>query len=354
MNFRFPRFRRNRSIPAKRDEASWVVRSDGELTEQELFELECLKARDPEFESAFEKSSKAWEWLDHLSPEHAFESANTRSVQFVLFRPVYREIVAAVLLAFTVLSVWGFVNRHSSDNDLFFTETRSTIEPWTQRLPDGSIVRLNANTKVEVSFTPEIRKVNLLQGEAHFTVAKAPERPFRVFANDVRVQAVGTAFNVRLSKNEVDVLVTEGTVEVEPHDSGFQASLVSQTAPERPVKSASLVTSGQRATVILSERDSQPGLNLSLADSDLIEASLSWQRSLLTFGGDTLDVIATSFEQKTGVKLIVADPELHELRIGGQFPSENVKGFLQALRSGYGIQWSEKADGTFVIGDSNG
>ena len=331
------------------------MREDGGLTEQEASELESLKEQDTDFENAFGKSAKAWDLLDNISPELAFESTDKRPSRFILFRPIYREIAVAAVLALSVLAVWSFTSRKHFDNELYFTETRSTIEPWTQRLPDGSMVRLNANTKVEVSFTPEFRRVNLLQGEAHFSVAKAPERPFRVFANDVRVQAVGTAFNVRLSEGEVDVLVTEGTVEVAPRHRIIvdESSGTSQFPSESSSNRRSLVTSGQRATVFLYEEDPQLDFDLSIADSENIETSLDWQKSLLTFGGDSLNVIAATFEQKTGIKLIIADPKLDELKIGGQFPSENVKGFLQVLKSGYGIQWSEKLDGTFVIGDSN-
>lgn len=349
MNFRFPWFCRNRPNASKHDEAVWVVREDGGLSENESKELQSLKEQNIDFENAFDKSAKAWDLLDNISPELAFESTDNRPERFVLFRPIYREFAVAAALALSILAVWSFASRKQFDSELYFTETRSTIEPWTQRLPDGSMVRLNANTKVEVSFTPEYRRVNLLQGEAHFSVAKAPERPFRVFANDVCVQAVGTAFNVRLTVDEVDVLVTEGTVEVAPRSSIAQAET---STTDIVSKTTSLVSSGQRATVLLYEDDPRAEFDVTPADPELIEASLSWQQSLLTFGGDSLDVIATTFEQKTGVKLIVADPDLQRLKIGGQFPSEDVKGFLQVLRSGYGIQWSEKSDGTFVIGDS--
>ncbi|MDG2170750.1 MAG: hypothetical protein P8L44_22810, partial [Opitutales bacterium] len=61
MNFRFPWFRRNKSTTFKQDGAGWVVREDGGLTEQEASELESLKEQNSDFESAFEKSSKAWD-----------------------------------------------------------------------------------------------------------------------------------------------------------------------------------------------------------------------------------------------------------------------------------------------------
>ncbi len=353
MKLRIPWFRRENPHASKQDVTSWVVREDGGLTEEESLELEALKKENAGFKGAFRKSRKAWELLNNISPELAFDTSESRPSRVVLFRPIYRELAVAALLTLSILGAWFFTSHNFSDNDLFFTETRSTIEPWTQRLPDGSMIRLNANTKVEVSFTPEYRQVRLMQGEAHFSVAKAPDRPFRVFANEVRVQAVGTAFNVRLLEDEIDVLVTEGTVEVAPGVLVEQTDLEDRVASETRRNAPSFVTSGQRATVSLDEQDLGVDFKLSLADADIIEASLSWQKSLLTFGGDSLDVIAASFEQKTGVKLIIADPDLHELKIGGQFPSENVKGFLQVLRSGYGIQWSEKSDGTFVIGDSH-
>lgn len=349
MNFRFLAFRRNKNDLSKRDEAGWVVKEDGGLTEQESCELAAQKKEKPGFDEAYGKFAAAWELLDNISPELAFESAGASSNRFLLFRPVYREFAVAAVLVLSVLAIGGLTNRKHFDNELYFTETRSTIEPWTRRLPDGSMVRLNANTKVEISFTPEYRRVNLLQGEAHFSVAKAPERPFRVYADDVRVQAVGTAFNVRLSDDEVDVLVTEGTVEVAPGLSDATEDAASWSTGDPP----NLVASGHRATVVLYSGNPRLELAIFPADSEIIEASLLWQKSLLTFGGDSLDVIAATFEQKTGVKMIIADSELHGLRIGGQFPSENVKGFLQVLKSGYGIQWSERSDGTFVIGDSD-
>ncbi len=353
MNFRFLSFRRSKKHPSDRDEAGWIVKEDDGLTEEESHELAALRSEKAGFDESYKKSAAAWSLLDNISPELAFESTGSREDRFILLRPVYRELAVAAMLVLSVLAIWSVANRKHFDSELYFTETRSTIEPWTQRLPDGSMVRLNANTKVEVSFTPAYRRVKLLQGEAHFSVAKVPERPFRVFAGDVRVQAVGTAFNVRLSEDEVDVLVTEGIVDVEPGISnGLQNAGTDTFTGDNP-KSQNLVGSGQRATVLRYSEDPQLELAISAADSEIIEASLSWQKSLLTFGGDSLDEIAATFEQKTGVKMIVADAELHELRIGGQFPSENVKGFLQVLKSGYGIQWSEKSDGTFVIGESN-
>src|SRR5690606_20213445 len=92
------------------------------------------------------------------------------------------------------------------------------VEPDLVHLPDGSRVEIHPGGEIAERFTPGERRVSLLRGEAYFTVAKNPDRPFVVEANGVAVHAVGTAFNVRLPTDEaaVEVLVTEGIVHVTP------------------------------------------------------------------------------------------------------------------------------------------
>ena len=77
-----------------------------------------------------------------------------------------------------------------------------------RRLPDGSIVELDAQSEIAVNFEPSVRRVELVRGEALFKVQKDPNRPFIVRAGGVEVRAVGTAFDVRLGSAAVEVFVT--------------------------------------------------------------------------------------------------------------------------------------------------
>ena len=65
------------------------------------------------------------------------------------------------------------------------------------KLADGSIITLNTGTRVGVTYSPGAREVWLEYGEATFTVAPQPERPFNVSAGRRQFQAVGTRFNLR-------------------------------------------------------------------------------------------------------------------------------------------------------------
>ena len=76
------------------------------------------------------------------------------------------------------------------------------------RLHDGSIVELNKGAQISIRYSGDERRVDLLSGEAYFEVAKNPDRPFIVSARGIDVKAVGTAFNVRLHNDSLEVLVT--------------------------------------------------------------------------------------------------------------------------------------------------
>jgi len=85
--------------------------------------------------------------------------------------------------------------------------------------------------------------VRLVRGEAHFTVAKNPARPFIVEAGGVAVRAVGTAFDVRHADGAIEVLVTEGKV----HVRAARAARRIQVPAPAPI--ATPLVAGERAVV---------------------------------------------------------------------------------------------------------
>jgi transmembrane sensor len=94
--------------------------------------------------------------------------------------------------------------------------------PGQQRvvgLADGSQVTLGAASEVRVRFTKDRRSIELDRGEALFSVAHDPERPFIVHAGAGTITAIGTEFLVRRYSrysDRIEVLVTRGVVRVAP------------------------------------------------------------------------------------------------------------------------------------------
>ncbi|MBS0363297.1 MAG: FecR domain-containing protein [Proteobacteria bacterium] len=86
------------------------------------------------------------------------------------------------------------------------------------RLADGSDVRMNAMTTLDVRLGAGRRRVRLGDGEASFDVAKDASRPFVISVGDEQVRVVGTAFNIRHYDGLFVLTVSRGIVEAHGAD----------------------------------------------------------------------------------------------------------------------------------------
>jgi transmembrane sensor len=260
-------------------------------------------------------------------------------------------------------------NFSTGPDALFATSAATKIGGLhTLDLPDGSVVHLNTDSRVEVQFTRAQRRVRLARGEAHFTVAKNSARPFVVMAGDIEMRAVGTAFNVRLHPSTVEVLVTEGAVEVaapearsEEHGAPRQArglelaetagSMEQGAGPEvtpppglrvaasgKGVPAPPLLTAGQRMVLPLA-----PGA-LMLAPPVIapvepqgIAQALAWQQRRLDFESTPLPDMVAEINRYNRHKLVIADPRLETHRFGGSFPAGDYETFVRLLETNFGI-----------------
>jgi transmembrane sensor len=105
-----------------------------------------------------------------------------------------------------------------SPNELL-VYTNSTKQPATIRLPDGSMVFLSPNSRLQYpqQFTGPNRQV-YLTGEASFDVQHDAAHPFRVYTDKLVTTVLGTLFTVRSYSNQSQVLVKvrRGKVRVTP------------------------------------------------------------------------------------------------------------------------------------------
>lgn len=96
-----------------------------------------------------------------------------------------------------------------------YTDVASHDLVLNQQLPDGSQLVLNKNTNISYAknFTSN-RKVEIKSGEVFFEVAHDRSHPFIIAISDVQVEVVGTSFNIKRTKNTVEVIVETGIVKV--------------------------------------------------------------------------------------------------------------------------------------------
>lgn len=312
--------------------AEWLVRRDRGLTAAEQDEFLQWLAADPrhgEWFALHRCTVGDFSALAQWRPEHS-EEPNPD-----LLAPPQRPMRWFVPLVLAAAAAVALVLQWRPAVPASPVATPAPANELERRiLEDGSSVELNRGAQVTVDFNDRERRVTLVRGEALFTVAKNPLRPFIVTAGGVAVRAVGTAFAVRLDSTAVEVLVTEGQVAV----SGGQA--------DHPVVPAPLVVAGERAVV----PRAQPGSTQILAVTPAETARLlSWQPQLLDFSSAPLASALAEFNRRNRVQFVLADPELAAMPVIASIRSDNVEGFARFLAASPGVQLERAGDNEIVV-----
>lgn len=90
----------------------------------------------------------------------------------------------------------------------------SKAQRISQVLNDGSAVYLNGDSQLSVNHNATFREVDLRKGQAYFDVAHEPSRPFIVNVDKVKVQVVGTAFDIDKLSDKTVIRVYDGIVKI--------------------------------------------------------------------------------------------------------------------------------------------
>ncbi|MCE2861588.1 MAG: hypothetical protein RIR76_2854 [Verrucomicrobiota bacterium] len=223
-------------------------------------------------------------------------------------------------------------------------------------LGDGSVVELNASSQIRVVLAKDERRVLLLGGEAHFTVAHDPGRPFVVEAAGVSVRAVGTAFNVLIGPGAVEVLVTDGKVAVV--DRSADTASPSPRSGRSPGESArrgfsAFLEAHERARIpALMITDAVPSGSAAVIEKvtpEAVRRALSWQERRLVFAETPLREVATEFNRRNRIQIVLGDDRIGARPVGGVFAADNVDGFLRLLESSGRITVERKDEKTVVL-----
>jgi transmembrane sensor len=194
-------------------------------------------------------------------------------------------------------------------------------------LADGSRATLSGDSIVSVALSRRERDIDLSRGEAFFTVAKDPDRPFVVHVGSREVIAVGTRFAVRRDDDGLRVVVTEGLVRLES---------ASANAPGR--RSTTFLPAGSMAEVDAS------GASARFGTPEQAERALSWRRGYLAFHDTPLADAAAEFSRYGARRIVMGDAEVAALRVGGNFNWANADGFVRLLEAGFPVRAERQGD----------
>ncbi|MDZ4054176.1 MAG: FecR domain-containing protein [Phenylobacterium sp.] len=204
----------SRVSAADTEAAAWHarlgVRSVSTRTIEEFFAWRALPAN----AEAYRRVEKAWAASGGLGGDPQIQAAVAEAMNrrgHLGLKARYQKTLFAIAAATAVVAL--------SLGAWFWSDSRSVIstavgQQRVVQLADGSTVRLDTGSTIRVRLVASERRIELERGQALFTVAHDPARPFIVDAGDTEVTAVGTVFDVRRIGRAVRVTLVEGAVDV--------------------------------------------------------------------------------------------------------------------------------------------
>ena len=317
--------------PVEQVAAGWLILRDQGLSPTQQAEFERWYAASPNHAEIYDELEETWSLFD-------IEKEVTPLCRFLRIARFALPLAAALTLGY--FAWWSPAQSNQNFEDVAITELGRL---QSLKLPDGSTLLLNSESAVKVHFTPDERRLKLVRGQVHFTVAKNPNRPFIVEIGTVTVRAVGTAFDIRLRSEVVEVLVTEGKVRI---DEKLRDNLL---LPASTSAGLSLLSAGERLVIPIRENAaSVPRPRPVPMEPREVEQALAWRRSRLDFVAAPLSEIVEEFNRYNRHKLVVAHPGLAAQRFGGNFRTDETATFVRLLGERFSVVVEERENETIL------
>ncbi|MBA1380599.1 FecR family protein [Pseudomonas brassicacearum] len=288
-----------------RDEAAqWFVRLQNPgMDVEERQRFDAWLAEHPNHRDEIQLLQGIWSATD-LLPKERLQALCERPAERAKRRPLLRFAVAAGLLAVAVgLGLFSGLDAAGDYSGEFAT---ALGERRHVALPDGSAIDLNSRSRVRVQFAHHQRRVELVEGEALFSVEHDTGRPFTVDAGSGQVTVTGTRFDVRRDVDGSRVAVEQGSVRVQGRDMpvNLTAGLGTRIDAQGKVASPFAINAGEVT---------------------------AWRNGKLIFNNAPLSEVAEEVSRYRAKPLRVASASVGNLRLTSVFRSDNPEALLKAL-----------------------
>ena len=279
------------------------------------------------------------EALDKLMKR--IDQADTEPGSLRGFNSVWFRIAVIRLMLIGLAFLWNiFHTKHVGKHDLAYNEIIVPLGEKAQIiLSDGTHIWINSASKLRypVLFGKDSRDVTL-EGEAYFDVTKKHGKIFVVNTRDVKVNVLGTAFNVKCypGDEKTQTIVVRGIVRVEDIHGKHKALIV------KPNEMATLQAKPRQEE----EGSKTPALTIKKVDPVNL---VSWKDQMLVFTGESFEDLAIKMERWFNVKIKIKNDELKTQRYNGKFVhNETVYQVLEAIKITTPITYQVNRD-TIII-----
>ncbi|MDC7684238.1 DUF4880 domain-containing protein [Asticcacaulis sp. BYS171W] len=304
--------------------ALWQAQLDSGSADRDAFE--AWRAADPRHAAAFARLSGVLHQIDRAKKAH----------------PARRPVSAPLPSRRRVLMTGGGLAAAGLAGAVFLpslarARVRTDIGDH-KRLSPGYGLNLDINTLSTVSWiTGDERQVWLERGEMAITVlAGAP--PCRITGGKGRLTLVSGTLNARLRGETLDLMVMDGDCVIIP-----DRTPVVETGPTGTV--------GQPLTVKAGHAIMATGTAIRVrpVNEGDVEFTAAWRKGELILDGQTLGTAVDEYNRYLKNHILIADPQLESLRLGGRFDTRNPDDFLSALNAGFGIHAVREPNGAIIL-----
>ena len=273
----------------------WLTQQhSGEFSVAQQRQLAAWRQADAAHEQAWQQAQALWQSLERLRGRNI--PGSQPLLPEIHPRPIRKARVnrlsALAIACSLVLAVLIPINYPPSLWQADYVTAKG--EQRSVTLADGSTITLNSDSAVDIHFDSHLRRVEVLQGEAFFAVAKA-KLPFVVTTTDGEVRAVGTAFAVQLRDADTQVELVEGKVELQD-------------------------ASHQQRNRLVAGQSAQIGNGQIHIDSSKAPESLAlWREGYIQFDGLPLEQAIAQINRYRPGKVVLLNPALAKQRVSGLF-----------------------------------
>jgi len=320
------------TAPGSYDEAEhWFVRLlEPDCPAEQRAAFERWRAADPRHAAAYRDIALLWKQSQDAIKDPAVMAAAKLALQpEPRLRARKRWFVPALAAGFAALLLAVALPRWlATPADPAGTAyTTAAGQEQNVKLKDGSSILLDTDTTVVVRYSEHTRRVDLLHGQAQFSVQGNHAWPFVVHAGSGTVTAVGTQFQVRLDDQVTDVALLKGKL------------AIAAQAPDGGTQDASLI-GGQGLSY-----DSN-GRITPIHAVDMQQAQ-GWTRGQLFVHDWRLADLIAEMNRYNATKLQLADPSLENIRISGVFRTSDQQTLMLLLQQGWSIR-AKRISGTQI------
>ena len=298
----------------RRRSARWLVRMHGPDAFRWREHFEAWRHADPENRRVYDRQLGLWGMASRLDSPGAPAQVEPRFIPFAI-----AASLAALVIGVTGVALWP---KRPAPLQLVAAD-----KPKLIRLADGSQVVLAGGSALDVRYSDDSRRLDLLRGRARVRM-QAERRRGELRAGPVMLQTAGATVDLQLHDGAARVILLGGTLQLARYDGQPQDELPS-------------ISPGQ-----LVEVGARPG---SVSPRAAQASELVWPRAMVSFDDAMLSDVVEQANALSMTVLRIDGDELRTRRVTGAYQMGDSEGLARSLAASLGLSLTKTAEGALTL-----